>query len=92
MKLNISIAILLVIIIGFVVYSSVTQKAFAPAEFLPREALVYVQTNDLPQFIKIWNESKFKEKYLGSQNFADFQNRHLGRKLDSRWNEFVSLS
>ncbi len=90
MNLKIFIAILLVIVIGFAVYSSVTKNAFAPTEYLPREALVYVQTNDLPQFIKIWNESKFKEKYLNSQNFTDLKNRHLGRKLTSRWSEFVT--
>jgi hypothetical protein len=88
MKLKIFIAIFLLTMIGLIAYSSVTKNAFAPAEYLPREALIYVQTDDLPQLIKIWNESKIKEKYLGSQNFADFQNHHLGRKLNSRWSEF----
>ncbi len=88
MKLKIFIAIILLIGIAFAVYSRITENAFAPAEYLPREALIYVQIADLPQFIKIWNESKFKEKYTASENFADFQNRHLGRKLVSRWQEF----
>ncbi len=88
MKLKTFIAMLLVGIIAFAVYSSVRKNMFAPAQYLPRQALIYVQITDLPQFIKIWNESKFKDTYTTSQNFTDFQNRHLGRKLASRWAEF----
>lgn len=62
--------------------------AFKPAEDLPRGALVYVQTNDLPAFVRLWNESKFKERYLESENFRAFQNNHLGLKLASRFDEF----
>ena len=43
---------------------------------------------DLPALIKLWNDSKFKENYLESDNFYDFKNNHLGRKLASRWQEF----
>jgi hypothetical protein len=88
MKLKIFITVFLLIGIALAVYSRLSKNAFAPAEYLPREALVYVQVADLPQFIKIWKESKFKEKYQKSENFTDFQNRHLGRKLLSRWSEF----
>lgn len=76
---------------GFVVlavYSQMKKDDFASAKDFPRDALVYVQIADLPAFIKIWNESKLKENYIESDNFKDFQNRHLGRKLASRWKEF----
>ena len=88
MKLKIFIAILLVSVAAFIALSQIKQKPFAPAEDFPREAILYVQIADLPAFLKLWNESKFKEKYLESANFDEFANRHLGRKLASRWREF----
>ncbi len=51
-----------------------------------------MQFADLPTFIKQLNESKLKENYLESENFAQFQNRHLALKLASRWNEFNDAS
>jgi hypothetical protein len=78
--------------VALIVFSKINRKAFAPAEDFPREALVYVQISDLPAFIRLWNESKFKEKYKGSENFRDFTNGHLGLKLAKRWQEFSGAS
>lgn len=75
-------------LIVLAVYSQIKTDLFAPAKDFPRDALVYIQITDLPAFIKLWNESKLKENYLESDNFKDFQNQHLGRKLASRWKEF----
>ncbi len=88
MKLKVIIAVLVLTAAAFIAFSQINRQAFAPAEDFPREALIYVQIADLPAFIKLWNESKFKEKYLESKNFSDFKNNHLGRKLASRWQEF----
>lgn len=88
MKFKIFIAIFLMGAIVFAVYSATKTEKFAPAEDFPRGVLIYVQVENLPEFIKLWNESKFKEDYLASYNFTDLQNRHLGRKLASRWQEF----
>ena len=55
---------------------------------MPRGALVYLQIEDLPGFIRLWNQSGFKENYLQSQNFDDLSKRHLGLKIASRWQEF----
>lgn len=88
MKLKISIAIFTLTIAALFVYSRTTNKPFAPAEDFPREALLYVQVADLPAMIRLWNESELKENYLQSDNFAEFSNRHLGRKLASRRREF----
>ncbi|HEX8369847.1 MAG TPA: hypothetical protein VF604_14975 [Pyrinomonadaceae bacterium] len=88
MKLKIFITILVVSLFAFIAVSQIKTGAFAPAEDFPREALVYVQISDLPALVRLWNESKFKEKYLASENFGDFKNRHLGLKLASRWEEF----
>ncbi len=68
--------------------SSGAPKEFAAADDFPRGALVYAQFQDLPQLIKLWEKSALKQKYLESQNFAEFQNRHLALKLISRWQEF----
>ena len=92
MKLKIFITILFVAAIGFVAFSANRTEHFAPAEDFPREALVYVQINDLPRLINLWNESKFKEKYSESTNFYQFKSSHLGRKLVSRLNEFSTAS
>ena len=89
MKLKIFIAVSVIAIGFFIVYSQTNGKPFAPAEDFPRDsAVLYVQIADLPALIKLWNESQLKEKYLESENFKGFANNHLGRKLASRWQEF----
>lgn len=88
MKLKFFIAVLLVSVAAFIAVSQSKNEAFAPAEDFPREALVYVEISDLPAFIRLWNDSKFKEKYLASSNFTELKRRHLGLKLESRWEEF----
>lgn len=88
MKTKIPIALFAVVSAVFFVYSQIKIKPFALAEDFPREALLYVQVADLPAMIRLWRESEVKENYLGSENFAEFSNRHLGRKLASRWREF----
>lgn len=88
MKLKIFIVTTVIAAAVLIVFSQINSKAFAPAEDFPRQALLYVQITDLPAFIKFWNESEFKEKYLESANFNDFKNNHPGRKLAGRWQEF----
>lgn len=92
MKTKGLITILLIAAVAFVVYSVTKSARFAPAEDFPREALVYVQVADLPAFIKLWKESKLKEKYTASKNYEELKKRHLGLKLASRWEEFNSTS
>jgi hypothetical protein len=88
MRLKVFVAILVVSLAAFIAVSQIKSEAFAPAADFPREALVYAQISDLPALARLWNESKFKEKYLASDNFDDFKHRHLGLKLVSRWEEF----
>ncbi len=64
------------------------REAFAMSKDLPRGAIVYAQFSDLPGLIKRWDESKLKSKYVESENFERFQNRHLTLKLLKRWEEF----
>ncbi len=81
----------ILLFVGVVVFGALSQKKnepFALAKDFPREPLVYAQIADLPALIKLWNESKLKEKYLNSKNFDDFQKHHLAMKLISRWEEF----
>lgn len=92
MKLKVLIVILVISVMALIVLSQIKRKAFALAEDFPREALVYVQVSNLPAFIRLWNESQFKEKYTKSENFAEFQDSHLGLKLASRWEEFNSAT
>src|SRR5690242_12176996 len=80
--------IVVVAVLAYAVVSAVRDRPFSPAADLPRGALVYLQFEDLPGFIKSWNQSSFKEKYLQSQNFDDLSKRHLGLKIASRWQEF----
>jgi hypothetical protein len=68
---------------------------FKQAEDFPRDALIYVQIQDLPALIKLWNDSEIRRKYLDSQNFYAFQNNHLALKLAERAveiNEAVGIS
>ena len=75
-------------LVAYAVVSAVRTRPFSPAADVPRGALIYLQIEDLPGFIKLWNQSSFKEKYLESQNFDDLSKRHLGLKIASRWQEF----
>ena len=88
MKLKIFIAVAVIGVAVLIAFSQINPERFAPAEDFPREAVVYVQIADLPALIKLWKESELKGKYLASENFNDFKNNHLGRKLASRWQEF----
>ena len=88
MKVKITILVSMVSALALFTFSQIKNEPFKPAEDFPRDALIYVQIADLPAIIKLWNESKFKETYTESENFLDFKNRHLGRKLASRWDEF----
>lgn len=92
MKLKLFITVLIVAALAFIALSQIKRKAATPAEDFPREALVYIQIKDLPAFIKLWNDSEFKQKYLESQSFIEFKNRHLGLKLARRWEEFNAAS
>ncbi|MGC2236358.1 MAG: hypothetical protein WA584_09365 [Pyrinomonadaceae bacterium] len=92
MKFRILVAVFVIVVVALIAFSKINRKPFAPAEDFPREALVYVQISDLPAFIRLWNESKLKEKYTTSENFRDFTNGHLGLKLASRWQEFNEAS
>ncbi len=88
MKLKIFVTATVIATAVLLVFSQIKRQAFAPATDFPRQALIYAQIADLPAFIKLWNKSELKEKYQESENFRDFKNNHLGRKLLSRWQEF----
>jgi hypothetical protein len=88
MKTRIFIGFIVLSLVAYAVISAVRERPFSPAADLPRGALVYLQFEDLPGFIKLWNSSDFKDKYLQSQNFDDLSKRHLGMKIASRWREF----
>ena len=92
MKLKILFAVFVAAVISLFVYSQTSRTAFAPAADFPKQAVLYVQIADLPALIKLWNDSPLKEKYLAGENFKDFTNRHLGRKLASRWQEFSTAA
>lgn len=62
--------------------------AYAPADDCPRGALVYAQASDLPALLRLWDESKLKERYLASTNFRQFQGGHVALKLVQRFKEF----
>jgi hypothetical protein len=88
MKVKFFAVLLFVTVVVFAALSQKKNEPFAQAKDFPRDALIYAQITDLPIFIKLWNESKLKAKYEGSQNFDEFQNHHLAMKLASRWEEF----
>src|SRR2546430_15534443 len=84
-------AIVLLACVMIIAYARSSKKSVSPyalAADVPRGALVYAQFSDLPALIKRWDESKFKEQYLASTNFQQFQSRHLALKLIERWQEF----
>lgn len=88
MKFKLAATVFVAGVTFFIALSQSKNSPFAPAEDFPRGALVYAQIADLPRLIKLWNESKFKGKYLKSENYESFQKSHLGLKLARRWTEF----
>lgn len=66
------------------------KQNFSQAKDFPVGALIYLQVADLPQLITLWNESELKEKYLESDNYADFSTSHLGIKLAERFEDLSS--
>ncbi|MEZ5425172.1 MAG: hypothetical protein R2747_02800 [Pyrinomonadaceae bacterium] len=75
-------------VIGFAQISRTGAGEFAQARDFPDGPLVYVQFQDLPALLKLWDESEIKKKYLKSTNFYDFRAGHLALKLLSRLEEF----
>nr|MBA3692338.1 hypothetical protein [Acidobacteriota bacterium] len=87
--MKIKAAAIVFVFIGIVAYAAFSAKReFAPAEDLPREAVVYVEFTDLPAFLQLWEKSELRQKYLESENFNSLKRRRLGLKLASRWQEF----
>jgi hypothetical protein len=91
MKIKATIIFSLLLIVSVLVWAKTSAREnFAQAKDFPGGALIYLQATGLPQVIKLWNESKLKEKYLVSENFAEFENSHLGIKLAERWTDLES--
>jgi len=86
MKIKIAIVFIFIGIVAYAAFSA--KREFAPAEDLPREAVVYVEFTDLPAFLQLWEKSELKQKYLESENFNALKQRRLGLKLAGRWQEF----
>ena len=70
MKLKIFICAVAVFAVSLIAYSQLKTEAFAPAGDFPRGALVYVQIEDLPALIKLWNESEIKKKLSRKSKFC----------------------
>lgn len=88
MKVKGLIVLTVLLIVGVIVWAKTSSKEkFSQAKDFPVGALVYTEINDLPEVIKLWNESKLKEKYEASQNFDEFRLSHLGIKLKERFSD-----
>jgi hypothetical protein len=88
MKRKVLLVLVLVSITVIAVVSARKQEAFSAAADFPRAPLMYAQVTDLPALIKTLKAADASAKYLESENYSDFMNRHLGLKLASRWKEF----
>ena len=90
-RLRLITASLVLVCVALIVYARSTRSSKNPyslAGDLPRGALVYAQFQNLPELIKLWEQSQLKERYLSSTNYQQLQHRHLALKLISRWQEF----
>jgi hypothetical protein len=86
-----AVAVLFIALASLLAYASRPRAArgvYAPADDCPRGALVYAQVSDLPALLRLWDESKLKERYLSSTNFRQFQSGHVALKLVRRFQEF----
>jgi hypothetical protein len=90
-RLVAAVVALFVVLASLLVCAKTTRTsrgAYGPADDCPRGALVYAQVADLPALLRLWDESKLKEKYLASTNFKQFQSGHVALKLAARLREF----
>lgn len=85
---NLLIFALITIVLALIIKAQSANDTRPLAADFPRGALVFAQVNDLPKMLQSWNESKLKERYLSSNNYEQFLNRHLATKLIERVNEF----
>src|SRR5438128_9116202 len=86
-----AVVVLFIALASLLAYASrprAARGAYAPADDCPRGALVYAQVSDLPALLRLWDESKLKERYLASTNFRQFQSGHIALKLVQRFQEF----
>ncbi len=88
MKIRISILLLSIALIALAAAGARRPNGFEPASDVPRAALVYVQVENLPEFIKFVGNSDQFQKFSGSTTFSDFSKSHLGIKLKARIKEF----
>lgn len=87
--MKIKIAVILFIIGAIIfVYSQTSGSDFQQAEDFPRGAIIYAQFADLPKFVELWETSELKKNYLASENYRQFQNRHLWLKITDRLKDF----
>lgn len=85
MKIKGLIILAILFVVGVIVWAKTSAgESFSLAKKFPKDALVYAQVSDLPEFVRLIGESQISEKYLESINYADFQNSHLGIKLAER--------
>lgn len=88
MKLKLTILLLSTTLIALAAAGARRQNSFEPASDLPRGALVYVQVEDLPGFVKAVTESAQYKKFAASGALTAFSKGHLGIKLAKRLAEF----
>ncbi len=88
MKIKIAILLLSMTLIGLAVAGARKSNGFEPASDLPRGALVYVQIENLPEFIKLVNESDQYKTFAAGETMSAFSKSHLGIKLAGRLAEF----
>ena len=84
-------AVLVVAVGALLFYSRMSDAAnrdFLAARDLPRGALIFAQSRNLPELVRRWDESALKQKYLASENFSDLQSRHLGLKIAERYEDY----
>lgn len=90
-RLAISATVLIVALASLFAYAKSKRDAggaYRLADDCPRGALVYAQVSDLPALLRLWDGSRFKERYLASTNYRQFAESHVALKLVARAGEF----
>jgi hypothetical protein len=84
-------AALILALASLLAYAKARRAAgpYALADDCPRGALVYAQASDLPELLRLWDNSSLKERYLASTNFRQFADGHVALKLVARAHEFA---
>ncbi len=90
-----------ILLVAGILFASLFTFAWKPAlsssseplaQFMPRGAVLYLESHDFSEMLNEWNASSAKREWLASENYAAFSNSKLFLRLSEAQKEFASAA